>query len=101
MNPPAPSSPSNQSAIARLYRKVAAVEGDEMRAVTLSILYFFFLFGSYSVIKPVRDAMGTVYGVHHLQELFTVTLVASLIFAPLYSGLATRIRLSRFLPWVY
>ena len=30
-----------------------------------------------------------------------MTLVASLIFAPLYSGLATRIRLSRFLPWVY
>ena len=43
MNPPAPSSPVNQSAIARLYRKVAAVEGEEVRAVTLSILYFFFL----------------------------------------------------------
>jgi AAA family ATP:ADP antiporter len=65
------------------------------------MLYFLFLFGSYSVVKPVRDAMGTVYGVHHLQELFTATLVASFVFAPLYSGLASRIRLSSFLPWVY
>ena len=32
----------------------------------LSMLYFLFLFGSYSVIKPVRDAMGTVYGMQHI-----------------------------------
>jgi AAA family ATP:ADP antiporter len=69
--------------------------------VILSMLYFFFLFGSYSVVKPVRDAMGTVYGVEHYQQLFTATLVASLVFAPLYSGLASRIKLSTFLPWVY
>lgn len=91
----------NSSWFARLLTSVAAVEPYEVRAVILSMLYFFFLFGSYSVIKPVRDAMGTVYGVAHLQELFTVTLLASLVFAPLYSGLASRIRLSSFLPWVY
>ena len=85
----------------RLLKTVAAVEAFEVRAVILSMLYFFFLFGSYSVIKPVRDAMGTVYGIAHLQELFTATLLASLVFAPLYSGLASRIRLSSFLPWVY
>jgi ATP:ADP antiporter, AAA family len=77
------------------------VESCETRAVTLSVLYFFFLFGSYTLIKPVRDAMGTVYGVSHLQELFTATLLVSLIFAPLYSGLVARIRLASFLPWVY
>ena len=77
------------------------VEPHERRAVALSVLYFFLLFGSYSLVKPVRDAMGTVYGVDHLQELFTATLLASFIFAPLYSGLAARIRLATFLPWVY
>jgi len=49
----------------------------------------------------VRDAMGTVYGVAHLQELFTATFIASFVFAPLYSGLASRLKLSTFLPWVY
>jgi len=69
--------------------------------VLLSMFYFLFLFGSYSVLKPVRDTMGTIYGVKHLQELFTVTLIASLVFAPLYAGLASRMKLSTFLPWVY
>src|SRR6476620_3453121 len=95
------SKPPSASPMTRLFRKVAAVEPYEVRAVALSMLYFFFLFGSYSVVKPVRDAMGTVYGVAHLQELFTATFLASLILSPLYSGLASRIRLSTFLPWVY
>lgn len=96
-----PSTPPGTSLSARLLKSVAAVEPLEVRAVVLSMLYFLFLFGSYSVVKPVRDAMGTVYGVAHLQELFTATLLASLLFAPLYSGLASRIKLSTFLPWVY
>jgi AAA family ATP:ADP antiporter len=98
-----PSTPSSieSSPLARLLKSVAVVEPYEVKAVILSMLYFFFLFGSYSVVKPVRDAMGTVYGVAHLQELFTATLIASFVFAPLYSGLASRLRLSSFLPWVY
>ena len=100
--PPANSgSAAPPSALARLLKTVAAVEAFEVKAVLLSMLYFLFLFGSYSVIKPVRDAMGTVYGVKHLQELFTVTLIASLVFSPLYAGLASRMKLSTFLPWVY
>jgi AAA family ATP:ADP antiporter len=82
-------------------RAVAAIEPYELKAVILSMLYFFFLFGSYSVVKPVRDAMGTVYGMDRIQELFTATFVASFLFAPLYAGLAARIKLSMFLPWVY
>jgi ATP:ADP antiporter, AAA family len=89
------------SGIARLFRSAAVIEPHELRAVILSMLFFFFLFGSYSIVKPVRDAMGTVYGMSHIQELFTGTFIASFVFAPVYSGLASRIKLSAFLPWVY
>jgi AAA family ATP:ADP antiporter len=92
---------NKRSLLARLFDSLAAVERGEVKAVVLSMSFFFFLFGSYSVIKPVRDAMGTVYGVGRLQELFTATLLASLAFAPLYAGLASRIKLAHFLPWVY
>ena len=92
---------SSTSLFARLLRSTAVIEPFEMKAVILSMLYFLFLFGSYSIVKPVRDAMGTVYGMAHIQELFTGTFIASLLFAPLYSGLASRIKLSTFLPWVY
>ena len=34
------------------------IEPYEVRAVILSMLFFFLLFGSYSIVKPVRDAMG-------------------------------------------
>jgi len=91
----------SQPPLTRLLKAAAVIETCELRAVILSILYFFFLFGSYSIIKPVRDAMGTVYGMGNIQELFTGTFIASLLLAPLYSGLASRVKLSSFLPWVY
>ncbi len=42
-------------------QSAAVIESYEMRAVVLSMTFFFLLFGSYSVIKPIRDAVGTVY----------------------------------------
>jgi AAA family ATP:ADP antiporter len=89
------------SPLARVFRSAAVIEPFEMKAVLLSMAYFLFLFGSYSIVKPVRDAMGTVYGMSHIQELFTGTFIASFLFAPAYSFVASRIRLSIFLPWVY
>jgi AAA family ATP:ADP antiporter len=92
---------NNPSLLARLFKSLAGVEPHELNAVVLSMLYFLFLFGSYSVIKPVRDAMGTVYGVKHLNELFLGTFIGTLILAPLYAAMASRLKLSNFLPWVY
>jgi AAA family ATP:ADP antiporter len=92
---------NSPSLIANVFKSLAGVEPHELSAVMLSMLYFFFLFGSYSVIKPVRDAMGTVYGIKHLNELFLGTFIGTLILAPLYAGMASRLKLSTFLPWVY
>jgi AAA family ATP:ADP antiporter len=98
-----PQSPNRgaPSGLASIFKSLAAIEPHEVKAVLLSLLYFFFLFGAYSIVKPVRDAMGTVYGMAHIQELYTGTFIASLVVAPLYSWLASRLRLSSFLPWVY
>ena len=82
---------NNPSAIAGIFKSLAGVEPHELSAVMLSMLYFLFLFGSYSVIKPVRDAMGTVYGIKHLNELFLGTFIGTLILAPLYAGMASRL----------
>jgi AAA family ATP:ADP antiporter len=95
------SAQSPASPLARFFKLLAAVEPHEVRAVVLSMLFGLLLFGSYSVVKPVRDTMGTVYGVSHLQNLFTGTLIGCLLIAPLYSTLAARVKLSTFLPWVY
>ena len=87
--------------LARTLKAVANVEPEETTAVVVSFVYFALLMGSYFVVRPVRDAMGTVYGVKNLQELYTGTFAASFVLAPAYAWLASRIRLTTFLPWVY
>ena len=90
-----------ETPIARMLKIVANVEAREVKAVLIAFAYFFFLMASYFIVRPLRDAMGTVYGVDKLQELFTGTFIVSFIVAPVYAGLASRIKLDRFLPWVY
>lgn len=87
--------------LARVLKIAAKVEPHEVRAVLLSMLFFFLLLGSYYIVRPVRDAMGTVWGADDLEQLFTGTLLASLIVSPLYAWAASRFKLSQFLPWVY
>lgn len=89
------------SAFARFLRSVVSIEQTELRPALLSLSCFFFLFFSYAVIKPVRDAMGTVWGAKHLQELFLATFLLSFAVAPLYAVLSARLKLSTFLPWIY
>jgi AAA family ATP:ADP antiporter len=85
----------------RMLRRIAGVEQHEIKAALTAFIYFFFLMASYFILRPLRDTMGTIYGVAHLQELFSGTFLLSLIVAPVFAGLASRIRLSNFLPWVY
>ena len=87
--------------LARALKTIANVEPRETTAVVVSFVYFALLMGSYFIVRPVRDAMGTVYGVGNLQELYTGTFAASFVLAPAYAWLASRIRLATFLPWVY
>jgi len=87
--------------VSRALRLIAEVEPREVKAVIISFAYFFFLMASYFILRPLRDTMGTVYGVAHLQELFTGTFLLSFVVAPVFAGLASRIRLAVFLPWVY
>ena len=81
--------------------RILGVEPAEVKGVFASFAYFFFLMASYFILRPLRDTMGTVYGVAHLQELFTGTFVLSLVAAPIFAGFASQIRLATFLPWVY
>ena len=96
MAEPLPATP-----LARLLKTLARVEAAEVKAVTVSFVYFALLMFSYFVVRPVRDAMGTVYGVGSLEELYTGTFIASFFLAPAYAFLASRLKLSTFLPWVY
>jgi ATP:ADP antiporter, AAA family len=92
---------SDAGPVSRALGLIADVKPREAKAVVISFAYFFFLLASYFILRPLRDTMGTVYGVAHLQELFTGTFLLSFVVAPVFGGLASRMRLAVFLPWVY
>ncbi len=85
------------------YQEIFSVEPHEIRAVVLSFLYYFFLLGSYYILRPVRDAMATSYGSDptSLSQLWTATFAGTLVFVPLFAAASNRIKLQTLLPWVY
>jgi AAA family ATP:ADP antiporter len=56
---------------------------------------------SYYLLRPVRDAMATVFGVDQLQNLFTGTLLLTLVCSPIFAWLTDTFKLSRLLPAVF
>jgi AAA family ATP:ADP antiporter len=87
--------------LARLSNVAAKIESRESRAVVLAFACNFVLLASYYILRPVRDTMATVFGVGQLQNLFTATFLATFLCAPLYAGIASRVKLTRFLPGVF
>lgn len=85
----------------RFFKHAALIEAHELRAVVLSFFYFFFLLGSYFILRPVRDAMGAAYGADNLEDLYTGTFIGTLIVAPIFAFAASRIKLATLLPWIY
>lgn len=84
-----------------LPKLVANVEPHERKALVLAFLCNFVLLGSYYILRPVRDAMATVFGVEQLQNLFTGTLLLTLLCSPLFAWLTDTFKLSRVLPGVF
>jgi AAA family ATP:ADP antiporter len=79
----------------------ANIRPEERRALLLACLCNLVLLASYYILRPVRDTMATVIGTARLQELFTVTFAVTLLAAPVYAALASRVRLERLLPGVF
>ncbi|MGH8149039.1 MAG: NTP/NDP exchange transporter [Steroidobacteraceae bacterium] len=84
-----------------LLRGIAQIEPRERAAVTLALLCYFMLLGSYYILRPVRDTLATAFGPEQLELLFTGTFLGSLAASPLYAALAARITLRRLLPGVF
>ncbi|MEP7245257.1 MAG: MFS transporter [Gammaproteobacteria bacterium] len=82
-------------------RLVANVEAHERKALVLAFICNFVLLGSYYILRPVRDAAATVFGVDQLQNLFTGTLLLTLVCSPLFAWLTDTFKLSRVLPGVF
>ena len=89
------------SALARLLKRGAKVEPEEMPAVVTAFFLYFCVLGGYFAVRPVRETVGTILGPDRTADLFVWTWVASIGIVPIYGWLAGRFRRSTFLPWIY
>ncbi len=78
-----------------------AVQPAELPALLAAFATLFFMFSSYTILRPIRDTMGITSGVEKLPYLFWGTFAAMLAIQPVYGWLTSRLRRSVFLPWVY
>ncbi|HZF14673.1 MAG TPA: MFS transporter [Steroidobacteraceae bacterium] len=81
--------------------RIADIRPNEITAGVLAFACNFVLLGSYYILRPVRDAMAMVFGVDQLQNLFTGTLLLTLLCSPLFAWLTDTFKLSRVLPGVF
>ncbi|HEV2915611.1 MAG TPA: MFS transporter [Pyrinomonadaceae bacterium] len=85
----------------RLLRKAVEVKPEEVRALVLGFVYYFFVLSSYYIIRPIRDEIGVAGGVENLPWLFTGTLIAMLIANALFAALVAKFSRRRFIPIAY
>jgi ATP:ADP antiporter, AAA family len=81
--------------------RLIVAEPEEMPAVLGGFTLFFLLFAAFFMLRPVREAFGSVAGGEDLPWLFTGTFVATLIVVPIYGWIAARMPRRRLLPILY
>jgi len=94
------SDPRNRP-ISRFFRATAKIEPNEIRATLLSFFFVFILMTAYSILKPVRDALGADWGAVGLSVTWTVNFVLSVIAVSVYGGALSAIRFRVVVPGVY
>ena len=87
--------------LAGVISRVFGAEPAEYTAALWSFTYFFFLLGSYYMVRPVREAMAVESGPETIPYLFAGTFVAMLIATPIFGWVVSRYPRKVFLPWVY
>jgi AAA family ATP:ADP antiporter len=97
MNSPVPST----SAFARLFRFAAKVEPSEVAAVISGFFLFFFVLGSYFMVRPVRETIATMLGNQEVADLWLYTAIFSIAIIPIYGWLIANVRRKVLLPSIY
>jgi len=94
-------SDARNTPLSRFVRTTAKIEPNEIRATLLSFFFVFVLMTAYSILKPVRDALGADWGAVGLSVTWTVNFVLSIIAVSVYGGALSVIRFRVVVPGVY
>src|SRR2546423_1622118 len=87
--------------MSRLLRRLIVLQPGEAPALLASFATLLCMFSSYTILRPVRDALGITSGLENIPYLFWGVFVVMLLLQPLYGWATSRFPRSVFLPWVY
>jgi AAA family ATP:ADP antiporter len=87
--------------MSQLLRRLVVLEPGEAPALLGSFATLLCTFSSYTILRPVRDALGVTSGLEKIPYLFWGVFVVMLLLQPVYGWLTSRYPRTVFLPWVY
>ena len=87
--------------MSQLLRRLVVLQPGEAPALLASFATLLCTFSSYTILRPVRDAMGVTAGLEKLPRLFLAVLVVMLLLQPVYGWLTSRYPRTVFLPSLY
>jgi AAA family ATP:ADP antiporter len=87
--------------VSQLLRRLVVLQPGEAPALFASFATLLCTFSSYTILRPVRDAMGVTSGLEKIPYLFWGVFVVMLLLQPVYGWLTSRYPRTVFLPWVY
>lgn len=84
-----------------LLARAVDVRTAEVPALLRGFAMFFCLLCGYTLLRPLRDAMGLAGGTDALPWLFSATFLVMLALVPVFGSLSARLPPRRFVPLVY
>ena len=87
--------------LSALLRRLVVLQPGEAAALLASFATLLCMFASYTILRPVRDALGITSGLEKIPYLFWGVFIVMLVLQPLYGWLTSRFPRAVFLPWVY
>jgi AAA family ATP:ADP antiporter len=92
---------ANNSPLAKIVKLAAKVEPREMAAVVAAFFLFFFVLGSYFMVRPVRETIATMLGNEEVADLWLYTAIFSIALVPIWGWLIATFRRKILLPSIY
>src|SRR2546423_8795066 len=78
--------------MSRLLRRLIVLQPGEAPALLASFATLLCMFSSYTILRPVRDALGITSGLENIPYLFWGVFVVMLLLQPLYGWATSRFR---------
>jgi len=87
--------------MSQLLRRLVVLQPGEAPVLFASFATLFCMWSGYTILRPVRDALGITSGLDKIPYLFWGVFAVMLLLQPVYGWLTSRYPRSVFLPWVY